>query len=103
MKRSADNNITEHTEELKLEANSLSCYDRIVAFDIESDGSVGTLPIPGHLMSGAGHLERTTDGPCIANEGSTITVGTSGVLMIVMYADVILIAWYCNTYYCKGV
>jgi hypothetical protein len=81
MKRSADNNITEHTEELKLEANSLSCYDRIVAFDIESDGSVGTLPVPGHLMSAAVHLERTKDGPCRANEGSTITVGTSGMTL----------------------
>ncbi len=82
MKRSADSNITEHTEELKLEANSLSCYNRIVAFDIESDGSVGTLPVPGHLMS-AVHLEKTKDGPCIENRGPAITVGTSGVLMII--------------------
>ena len=75
MKLSADNVV--HTEELKLENNSLSCYNRIVVFDIESDGSVGTLPIPGLLMSSAGHLERNTDGPCIVDEDSS--VGRSGV------------------------
>ena len=37
---------------LKLEHKSLSCYNRIVTFDIESDG---TLPVPGYL-------EKTTGG-----------------------------------------
>ena len=90
MKRSADSNIiTEHTEELKLKDNSLSlsCYNRIVAFDIESDGTVGTLPVPGYLMSTAGHLERVKDGPCI---GSSITVGTSGVLMTMYTCDCVV-------------
>ena len=27
-----------------------SCYTGVQAFDIESDGSVGTLPVPGQLM-----------------------------------------------------
>lgn len=97
MKRSADSNITEHTEELKLKDDSLSlsCYNRIVAFDIESDGSVGTLPVPGYLMSTAGHLERAKDGPCIGSR-SSITVGTSGVLCI------LVIVW-CNSYCCMDV
>ena len=74
MKRSAD---IVHTEELKLENKSLSCYDRIVAFDIESDGSVGALSVPGHL-------ERSTGGPCIASEGSPFTVGQSGMIVNVI-------------------
>ena len=28
-----------------------SCYSGVKAFDIESDGSVGTLAIPGHIMN----------------------------------------------------
>ena len=90
MKKSADSNITEHTEELKLKDNSLSfsCYNRVVAFDIEYDGSVGTLPVPGYLMSTAGHLEKA-DRPCIGSR-SSITVGTSGMLLIV---------WCNNNYY----
>ena len=81
MKRSADDAV--HTEELKLENSSLSCYNRIVAFDIESDGSVGTLPVPGHLMSSAGYLKRSTDGPCLANGNLLITAGRSGVFVSV--------------------
>lgn len=81
MKRSAD---TVHTEELKLENKSLSCYDRIIAFDIESDGSVGTMSVPGHLMPVPGHLERSTDRPCIANKGSPVTVGQSGMIVNVI-------------------
>ena len=30
--------------------HSPSCYTGVEAFDIESDGSVGTLPVPGQLM-----------------------------------------------------
>ena len=30
--------------------HSLSCYTEVKAFDIESDGSVGTLPVPGQLI-----------------------------------------------------
>ena len=90
MKKSADSNIIEHTEELKFKDNSLSfsCYNRIVAFDIEYDGSVGTMPVPGYLMSTAGYLEKA-DGPCIGSR-SSITVGTSGMLLIV---------WCNNNYY----
>ena len=68
MKRSAD---TVHTAVLKPISKSLSCYNRVVAFDIESDGSIGTLPVPGYW-------ERTTDGPCRTNEGTLITLGQSG-------------------------
>ena len=90
MKKSTDSNyITEHTEELKLKDNSLSfsCYNRVVAFDIEYDGSVGILPVPGYLMSTAGHLEKA-DGPCIGSR-SSITVGTSGMLLIVWCNNII--------------
>ena len=70
MKRSADE---VHTEVLKPKRKSLSCYDRIVAFDIESDGSIGLLPV-------SGYLEKTTDGPCRTNEVTPITwtLGRSG-------------------------
>lgn len=87
MKRSAD---IVHTEELKLENKSLSCYDRIVAFDIESDGSVGTLSVPGHL-------ERDTDRPCIASEGLPITVGQSGIIVnvIILIMTIITFVFTC--------
>ena len=85
IKRSAD---IVHTKELKLENKPLSCYDRIVAFDIESDGSVGTLSVPGHLVPVPGHLERSTDGQCIAiaieGPGPPITVGQSGMIVMVI-------------------
>ena len=35
---------------LTLHSHSLSCYSEVLAFDIESDGSVGTLAISGELM-----------------------------------------------------
>jgi hypothetical protein len=41
-----------------------SCYTGVEAFDIESDGSVGTLPVPGQLR---GRLET----PCTPIETST--------------------------------
>lgn len=28
-----------------------SCYSRVVAYDIESDGSVGSLPVPGKILA----------------------------------------------------
>ena len=35
---------------LNLNSQSLSCYHEVFAFDIESDGSVGTLAISGKLI-----------------------------------------------------
>ena len=29
---------------------SQSCYQRVEAFDVESDGTVGSLPVPGMLL-----------------------------------------------------
>ena len=75
MKRSAD---TLHTKVLKLKHKSLSCYKyRIVAFDIESNGLTGIMPVPGYL-------ERTTDGPCRPNEDGPITLEQSGITIMVI-------------------
>ena len=47
------NNVTANIERNSSDLlnYSLSCYHEIFAFDIESDGSVGKLAIPGVLMS----------------------------------------------------
>ena len=50
--------VAVHTEVLKLEHKSLSCYDRIVTFDIESDG---TLPVPGYLEKTTGRQSHLAD------------------------------------------
>ena len=41
--------------------HSPSCYTGVEAFDIESDGTIGTLPVPGQL---GGRLEA----PCVPLE-----------------------------------
>ena len=43
-----------------------SCYTGVEAFDIESDGSVGTLPVPGRLMV-ISHTQCTPGPPVSGN------------------------------------
>ena len=45
--------------------NSVSCYKRVVAFDVEYDGQVGTLAVPGKL---AGNVNTTTR--CVLRAGT---------------------------------
>ena len=57
-------------------SHPLSCYHEIFAFDIESDGSVGTLAIPGVLVG-----ERDDISSCLATTTAattTTTTNTSG-------------------------
>ena len=46
----------------------LFCYDQVFAYDIESDGSTGTLPVPGmmHVTS------RSTAEQCSPSEKATV-------------------------------
>ena len=43
-----------------------SCYTGVEAFDIESDGSVGTLPVPGQLVV-ISHTQCTPEPPVSGN------------------------------------
>lgn len=72
--------MANHTMELTKSANQStqsdvlrvehlpSCYHTVVAFDIESDGTTGNLPIPGHL-------QRNTDIPCTTTEPVNTSLG----------------------------
>ena len=46
--------------------HSPSCYTGVEAFDIESDGSVGTLPVPGQLVV-ISHTQCTPEPPVSGN------------------------------------
>ena len=77
MKRSAD---LIHTEKLELTHRTLPCYHSVIAFDIESDGSIGTLPVPGDF-----ERSRDQNGPCISTEGSqapSTTFSLSGMIAL---------------------
>ena len=39
---------------------SLSCYQKVSGFDIESNGSIGTLPVPGELMVNSTNIVTCT-------------------------------------------
>ena len=68
----------------------LSCYFEMFAYDIESDGSVGTLPIPGELL----------DKPI-----STMTVAcaqSSDSGKCIHYVPIILLILYGHTYIISG-
>ena len=39
------------TEEVMNTTYPTSCYNRVVAYDIESDGSVGSLALPGKILA----------------------------------------------------
>ena len=55
-------------------SHPLSCYHKIFAFDIESDGSVGTLAVPGVLVGG-----RDDSSSCLRiTTNVTTTTNTSG-------------------------
>jgi hypothetical protein len=38
-------------------AYSISCYNTVIAFDIEQDGSIDTIPVPGDLVSSNEHVK----------------------------------------------
>ena len=46
-------NLEQNDSEIVNVSHPLSCYCEIFAFDIESDGSVGTLAVPGILLTGS--------------------------------------------------
>ena len=71
-------NITANVEQNGCEvlnvSHPLSFYHEIFAFDIESDGSVGTLAVPGVLVGG-----RDDNSSCLTTRAAVITTtDTSG-------------------------
>ena len=45
-------NVTTNTAESTVKLNhSLSCYHKVIAFDVESDNSTGSLAVPGILFN----------------------------------------------------
>ena len=38
-------------------AYSVSCFSTVIAFDIEQEGSVGTIPVPGDMVSSYENVE----------------------------------------------
>ena len=50
-------------------ANSVSCYKGVVAFDIEHDGQIGTLAVPGKL---SGSFDSNTTATCLPSAGRGI-------------------------------
>ena len=36
---------------------SVSCYNTVIAFDIQQDGSIGTIPVPGDIVSSYENME----------------------------------------------
>ena len=82
IRRSVD---TLHTKKLELKYRTLSCYHSVVAYDIESDGLIGTLAVPGHL-------ETSTDKQCLSKGhslGSSTTVSLSGMIVIIILIMII--------------
>ena len=64
-------NIATLTVTLK---QSLSCYNRIEAFDIESDGSVGSLTIPGQLRSTSSSQNSCTSIKALPGNNTIIVI-----------------------------
>ena len=71
-KTGSSTDITEF-ERLINSINSLSCYQSVYGFDIESDGSVGALAVPGELLI---NTSMTTT----CNTQSTVTPPPSGMV-----------------------
>ena len=71
-KTDSSTNITEF-ERLINSTNPLSCYQSVYGFDIESDGSVGALAVPGELLI---NTSMTTT----CNTQSTVTPPPSGIV-----------------------
>ena len=44
-------NLTRNNPEFHVNVTELQCYDKVFGFDIESDGSVGTVAIPGVIIA----------------------------------------------------
>ena len=61
------------TERLINSTNPLSCYQSVYGFDIESDGSVGALAVPGELLI---NTSMTTT----CNTQSTVTPSPLGIV-----------------------
>lgn len=57
-------------------AYSVSCYNRVIAFDIEQDRSIGTLPVPGDMASNYDAIEclPTPDGTHLSSESNHIII-----------------------------
>ena len=64
-----------HSEQLELKYRTLSCYHSVVVYDVESDGSIGTLAVPGHLET-----STSTNRQCLSTKDSleSSTVSLSG-------------------------
>ena len=69
-----DRNVTTQTNDVQV-SNPLSCYHHVVAFDVEFDGTVGDLPIPGNL-------ERSTQTQCSFDSMDTTISPTAGMCII---------------------
>ena len=60
------NNLEQNGSKIVNVSHPLSCYHKIFAFDIESDGSNGTLAVPGVIM--------TSDNGAMCPPLTTVTV-----------------------------
>ena len=47
--------------------NPTSCYNRVVAYDIESDGSVGSLALPGKILA---DTTSSSVAPCLQRQAT---------------------------------
>ena len=65
-------------------AYSVSCYNGVIAFDIEQDRSIGTLPVPGDIASNYDTIEclPTPDGTHLSSE-SNLIISLNSVLTVI--------------------
>ena len=76
------------TTEVLNTVHSLSSYYEVFGFDIESDGSVGTLAVPGVLMTNV-----STVAPCTANpppSGFAICLRINAIIQCIMQIQLFL-------------